>query len=578
MYFLHALLDRSSDAAVPLGYELVRFGWVLRLDKEGRFVSMTEHPYKPKNDQRIEAAVPATDRTANIRAKAAMDDATYLFGVAGRDPKARHSSYMSLMRDMAKVSPVASIVHRFFSSSDRPILLPKDGDLDAAKACHPDPTKADVVAYGGTAKERILVEVDGHPKWWLAPEVQRWHLGYLDKTSAKTKSVRGTCSLCLEEDVILAERMGKSTLGGTMSSANQSSMFAYGRKNAYTAPTCEGCAARLVQGLDDLKSMGRAPLGNKDIHFLWWTEDRSAQAPWSVFDHAMDKDRPMEERLAALESLQDGHLAVIEKTGNAKLGLRRYGRLKAPVVRAGFERWVRTMRTTPWHFAMLLQGRDLTGSAEHDSILEMILIGLLLGESMPMLLTHKAKRKVLRGTDEMDIKIFKDFLRFAGEGEEDDVEQIVEPAADPDQTYPIDTASVDLICSDGLSAGERYALFKGRAFAEAELMQRSRTPGGPQRTIGHTVLRAASMRPSRADDVILMHGSRKTRKGDLVYPDRLRRLQELADQELVMPPLRFSPSEQAQFMRGYRLQHAERRKEIHWYIERKKSHPKPSVA
>jgi len=575
-------MDRSQHAAVPLGYELVRFAWVLRLDKDGGFVSLTEHPYKHKNDQRVEASVPATPRTANIRAKTVMDDATYLFGVAGRDPSARHRSYMSTLRKLAKVSPAAAVVHRFFMSPARPLFLPKDGDLELAKASHPDPTKAEVVSYKGTAKERILVEVEGHPRWWLSGDVQAWHQEHLKETNTKAKDVRGACSLCLEEDVVLAARMGKSTLGGTLSSANMASMFAYGRKNAYTTPTCETCAAKIVQGLDDIsndRSLRRMPLGNKDISFLWWANDSGEASPWQIFDRAMDKEASIEDRLQALDSLCDGHLAVVEKTGNAKLGLRRYGRSRAAAVRSSLVSWIRSMSTSPWHFTLLLQAREISQSDEHDQLLEMLLLSMLLGQEVPRLLIHKAQRKVARSSDEAASKVFTDFLRFAGEDlGDDEMRKTVEPAESSDQVYPIDTASEDLISSEGLSAGERYALFKGRAFAEAELMQRSRTPGGPQRTIGHTVLRAASQRPARADDVILLHGARKTGKGDLFYPDRIRRLQELADQELVMPPLRFSPSEQAQFMRGYRLQHAERRKEIRWYVERKKSHPKSNVA
>jgi len=230
--------------------------------------------------------------------------------------------------------------------------------------------------------------------------------------------------------------------------------------------------------------------------------------------------------------------------------------------------------TTPWHMALLLQERDISKSPEHDKALDLILISLLTDQPIPPILLQQARRRIKKSTDESDSAVFNGFLRFASPQEEVTVRSVSMtspvPPTSSDEVYPLDTGSLDLVDLDGLTNIQRYAVLKGRAFAEAEILQIGRTPGGPQRTIGQTSLQAASRRPSRADDLIYLHGTVKHRGSRLSHPDRLHRIQAYADEEMTMPPRRFNRSEQAQFLRGYRLQRSERQKEFSWYRERKK--------
>lgn len=328
-----------SAPTMPEGYKEREIRTIIRLRTDGTFVDATVRPAK----EPLTVTLPYTQRSSGYYADV-VDNYEYVFGAGapGRDPKdalergrayrahlARfdHPATRAILRFLATAPPVVPLgdtspeIIAAVESTPR-----KTGDVPQNHAAKATLKKPEWIAFwactldgarlqAGQATAPIytedlprgfvLFEVEGHPEWWMDAVFQA------DKKAARSASqgdVLGRCSLCYRTNQPLARLLDSTTLskGPSISSFNVPSFTAFNRAQNYTAPTCQECAGQMVRGFNAItEAPHTAKMTPASVYhaLLWWDATLALDLWGSIFDVALDADRPRTERLAALDRI-----------------------------------------------------------------------------------------------------------------------------------------------------------------------------------------------------------------------------------------------------------------------------------
>jgi hypothetical protein len=545
--FLEALIARSHTYEVPGGYERVRFHHVLRLTAEGRFAAIEAC------DPPREEIVPAIGslRTSNVRANTGIDDFTYVLGAADPGHPAswvadRVRAYRTLLATLDH--PAARAIERFLDDPDRPILLPDGASEPLAVSHHPTGLVPLTGCAGSTPKSRLLIEIEGHPRWWLAPTVRAVH-GISISTSRV--SVETTwrvgdeaCSLCYQRKPLVRLFPQSQKLHAKIVSFDGMAWNGYGRRQGANAPTCEDCASGIARGLDALLVPESSIRYDDDVYVLAWSDVGTLD---------------LREVLAgAGRPVPDGHTASIE-VNQGRIALRRHARMAGTAVDARLAAWRRICAPVlpagmkplgTMAAALTTRGerrRGLDRDIDYALRWERIAIMLLAGEGLPAR-DRFAIRRLAEGLDHDDpLRVRRlAFLAWARACEEG-----VEAMQPTEAVTPGATGAPDLFApipgEIDLTATERAALNCGRALSRADTLQgrRART----QRGLRHTHFDLMRIQPIRGLFLLRRHGILPGGRED-------RALAIYIQWAFDGLPDRFSLRDQLAFSRGFYAQQA----------------------
>lgn len=453
------LIEKGKLNAQPYGYGVQAFGTIIRIDAAGNLLGV-ETPEKPLS---LLAPAPSASATSGVLATTWTATHGYAFGVyapgvafEGR-PSRLAADYA---RVMAQVDhPAARAVLAFLRNPNRPAFVATGHPLspeqlatvraappvyldreerntaaplvtrnslttdpmtlgayrvlvDAACAAHPLGSGAQVVALGVDPASRICFEVEGHPQWWLSPVVQAAHRDRLNEASGEI--VRGTCSMCGAEDVVLARLIRKTRIG-SLCSFKEAAWSAYGREQAYNVPTCQDCGEAITQGHDALLADHDVTNRQGDRYFLWWS-DQPGTTLWATLEAALDTRDPShpdatppEARAAALallEGMPRTYLGIFEPM-MGRCAARRFHVIEPGTVAERVRRWLSVGGAPLWLTAKAFRPRKRDEEKEEKGgqpdaayirWYERLVLTLVCGEPLPERDAREIRRR-LKGNE-----------------------------------------------------------------------------------------------------------------------------------------------------------------------------------
>lgn len=514
---LEALIRRGKTlGGLPDNYNKATISWVLRITEKGEFLGFE----KCKTKRKI--LIPKPPASNQVWANTAVCNSIYTLGVGGP----QHSDTYAVdraraYRDMLKslTHPVARAIEKFLDHPERPLIVPLRWKLDpkqqalvvgaapvvraqkqpalaitkftedsevlgalacvlsGAKATHPNPD-AEIMFSAASWTDKILVEVEGYPEWWLSSEIQTVHRNRL--AVRETRVTRGDCSLCGAEDVPLARLFPKTGIG-MLISFNSAAYQGYGWKQGLNAQTCTSCVSHIGKGLSNLVSEDTVNYLSGDLVACWWGEDPQVGSPWPLLQTVLDKKVTDEVREAALESLARdfpvSHLAIFSKM-MSRAALYRYALISGDVLVSRLRRWLQVMGpVSVWEMSHAL---DLSNS---DSP---------------------------RGTKQAETYLLLLGGREIYPGDSHDIMSLILQGGHPFR-YPntLRRAYWHFLQDQehSMSPNETCNYWMGFAFAKAENIQIARTH--PQTTISGSYGATAATRPEIALDIISRYGPSK---------------------------------------------------------------------
>jgi hypothetical protein len=327
------LKDTGNRFGERPGYKEVEILLSVQITEGGDYLS--HQIYAP--GERKES-IPFRART-NAGLPTLVDDFRYTFGVPApfeESDTGREEQFVSLLERAPTAA--AQAVSRFISSSKsgRPLFMPTNGPLTddqkqtvvqmaAARRWGPKKDYASLLdkfqprqflgkksfpeayllgtamsleearnSYAGSKDpvwvhasciDYVLIEVEGHPKWWENPEVLR---PYQERRVQQDGETKGRCSICLEKDVPLTTLFFESA-SEQLISFNQDSSTAYGRKRGLTAPTCIVCAGEMDAGFAVLTKNRHLQQGWMDFTYraMWWDPEHLETNLWQQLELAL---------------------------------------------------------------------------------------------------------------------------------------------------------------------------------------------------------------------------------------------------------------------------------------------------
>lgn len=410
MIFLLALqaYGIAHPAAVPEEYEARPIAWRIKMTPGGAAFELAE--------KKETAILPRWPRSSGIYPCVALDNLEYLLGVGtGEKVQIRHKAFVRKLADTPGEG--AKILHNLLCSPD---------DLKDLIAQIPEKLAG---SYG-------VIEIAGHPGWWLRPEVVACHQEAVRLRESKgRKEETGQCSICLQENIVLIRLFPKVRWpGGAVSliSFNESSFEAYGREQGYNASTCSTCAEQIIRGASALVEAGAATASiGKDRNLLgWFSEDTGMpqSAIWSWLKGALTAPTDAKaEEVLALPKGGGVHIASIAKN-MGRLVLRRHHEVSISVVADGVRRWrqargvqAEVERLEAWEKKQIKKQNKKSPTPEESegrwqskqiyllalavtgdkktiaSVLEPLYLAIVGGEHLPPRLILPLRREVLRG-------------------------------------------------------------------------------------------------------------------------------------------------------------------------------------
>lgn len=532
---LDALVERGENLQRFSGYTENKVEVTIRIDAEGQFLGVDTTPQKAL----LPFNTPA--RTRGVSALC-VDNLVYTLGISdlGKDlvyAQTRHQAFLQTLQKIAH--PGAKAVLAFLTDPRRPIFLPLGSEITADQieivrwsppihdgftgnppvlvdksnrltsdstvlglyACvvlsaiesHPTGI-AEFISFKAKTKSIVLIEVEGFPQWWLSPEAQQSHQQKRQETNANGKEeAQQMCSLCGQVRV-LTRTFDKSVKSCSLISFQQSAWCSYNLEQAYNAPTCVGCAAKLTAGLNDVlgSKILTKPL-SKERFLCWWTKSFTDPNPWELLEGIFkDPKNPV-----FWDQFTDTHFAIFTK-GKGRLSVRGYGQIPVDVLRHSLYHWTNAGLDNVWAVAAALTKEGEATSvneSEVAKIQEQLYRALFFQTPLSPNLLHRTENLLRRDcftlespTNQRRIAI----LRFAG--------------------YPEYFMIPNLT---KLAPTEQFAFLMGRALACAEECQKRRSNYKIQRSLRHTHFEAALVRPHIAGELVRKHGKYRTKQGQV---------------------------------------------------------------
>jgi len=290
----------------------------------------------------------------------------------------RHAAYREVLASLDH--PAARVIEKFLNDPERPLLYPlgldvSDEEFTAICAAEPIPefvvgmrvkktdhdwlgklacvvagTKAThptgngpAVRVSMTGDTLAIIEVEGHPQWWLDPEVQRVHARRLRAKDLRgaDSSEKGTCSLCGQSDMSLVRLFPSFSTLGKLISFKGTAWCSHTREQAFNCPTCPDCVTLVIRGANDALGDAGTTFADGDLILCWWAEDPQGPQPWTLVEAILDRETAETDREKALTDLPDGHVAVFRKL-LGRTGLYRYAPVTGAVVARNLRAWRET--------------------------------------------------------------------------------------------------------------------------------------------------------------------------------------------------------------------------------------------
>lgn len=336
------LLDWLKETGIRFGnrpgYKEVEILLSVQITEDGNYVSHQVHAPGERKE-----TIPFRART-NAGLPTLVDDFRYTFGIPApfeeNDGK-REEQFVALLHGVPTAA--ARAVSKFISSSksSRPLFMPTNGPLTEEQkqtivqmaAAHRWGSKKDYKSllekfqprqflgkksfpeayllgtamsleearnsYAGSRDpiwifasciDYVLIEVEGHPKWWEDPEVLR---PYQERRLQQDGETTGRCSICLKKDVALTTLFFESA-SEQLISFNQDSSTAYGRSRGLTAPTCVVCAGEMDAGFAVLMKNRHLQQGWMDFAYraTWWDPENLETNLWERLEKALAGEDP----------------------------------------------------------------------------------------------------------------------------------------------------------------------------------------------------------------------------------------------------------------------------------------------
>ena len=140
----------------------------------------------------------------------------------------------------------------------------------------PIPLNALQVAVEIASNTPVLLQIEGHPDWWLQPDIMAWWQERMSKESIGNGEVFGECSLTHKWSRLA--RLCPDAGGKSLISFNSSAVDSYGFTQAYNSQLGEQTVELIADGLSSLlhDSVSIPNKAGKDqLRFLLWDENRT---------------------------------------------------------------------------------------------------------------------------------------------------------------------------------------------------------------------------------------------------------------------------------------------------------------
>lgn len=492
MRFLN-LLVQAGLRDFPTGYAVTEVETTFMIDEDGAILSVDRESSRT-------AVLPHVKRSCEIRPNTGLDNPMYMWGFTSKErqrtngePERKRQAYREVL--ISVDHPAARAMERFI-----------DANVPSVKTGQEPTFKAD--------QERFLVEVKGHPEWWLSPEVRRRHAVLLAEELDSGET--GQCSLCLAEDAPLAHkippaRVNQRDLLLTTYGDAVGSMYGHKDASALLVPTCVSCAGAIGTGFNATAALGGTFRGiHPTLTLLWWyPEAPSAEGgPWWRFDTILHPASDPDAVATALAGVEDSAVAFLACHSFAKdrYALTRFADVPATALRDRLTRWREALEQDCWRDApaeipalqliaevLLPEGqRRAWDDTRYLEVTRILLHHLILGEALPNSLISNLRRLVLKDTKHGGITRARRASLLS----------LMEPTTMWTEADIVDKAQVPLLAT--LPENERAAFTLGRAIVEAANCQRRRSQ--VQRTVDKSHLSVLTRRPQDAPRFLAKYG------------------------------------------------------------------------
>ncbi len=295
--------DRLTDIA-PVGYLETPIRYVVDLDREGRFLGITDQAQGTSARERRgkQILAPTVVRTVGVKAKLLADIGEYALGIA-RDPakQARvdraHGAFAELVRECADATgePTVAAVRSFLDAGvvigDQ---LPADFDPGAVVTFRVDGV--------------LPIDLPSVRAFWA-----RYTEGGGEETEAGEVSRNlAQCLVCgqIKPPVkVLAYKWkgipGGQTSGLALISANAPAFESYGLKQSLIAPTCAECGERFSKAANALLADDSTRLRIGPLAYIFWTREPTGFSFATLFS-----DPKSEDVRALLDAARSGRQAA----------------------------------------------------------------------------------------------------------------------------------------------------------------------------------------------------------------------------------------------------------------------------
>ncbi len=312
MLLLNRILEIGRSLRVPQGYKETGIRNVLTLTADGKFVSFEEVEGRREY-------VPAVERTNKIVSSFVHETFIYTLGVGVSSPEKDADRHASFRDALAKNDhPATQAILKFLDDPKRPLLLPLGqsvtaeqlaemrretpldgpaspgkllkGDkltdnmkvrrrclhiIEAAERTH---TSSNVpltmMTLEAGLSDRLLIEVEGHPRWWMG----------VGDALEKAGGAIGQCGITGETGAL--SRLVRPGGGKNLISFNFTAVERYGKKQAFNAPTSSQASHDLSVGLSHLARSKGGYCSSvflmddmKRRDFIFWGPDRDSEIP-----------------------------------------------------------------------------------------------------------------------------------------------------------------------------------------------------------------------------------------------------------------------------------------------------------
>jgi CRISPR-associated protein Csd1 len=308
------LLERLADYATerldlpPAMYQRQPIRYLLELDRNGRLLGPpidTADPSSRQTKNGTPILAPHVKRTVGIRPKLLADRADYALGVVPPEAKPervreQHQAFVELVRACAKTTGAAEV---------RSVLTFLEERLDPADPAFEPP-------FDRTA--HVTFRVDGVLPIDL-PEVQAFWAAAVGPDEGAEAAGRMPCIVCgrvrpvLRRHPIKIKGIRCGQMGGTdLISANAGAFESYGLANSLIAPTCQSCAERYANALNDLLAKEESHVRVGCAEYVFWARRPTgfSLAPLLTNPHASEVRE-------LIRAAQTGRAAAADLDANA---------------------------------------------------------------------------------------------------------------------------------------------------------------------------------------------------------------------------------------------------------------------